>query len=95
MKNINAEILSLDFMKITNNETGVVTEMTKIMYRIDSDDSDVHVGGAIKECFKVGNHIEKLKPFCKVGKVSHIDIDLQDTKNGAKYVLTKIENVEL
>lgn len=95
MKNINAELLSLDLMSIKNEDTGEVTQMTKILYRIDSEDTDVHVGPAILECYKVGNYLEKLKQFCKIGKIVHLDIDTRPTKNGAKYVLTKVETVDL
>lgn len=95
MKNIIAEILTADKTNMTNEKTGEITTMTKIMYRIETADTEIHTGPAIFECYKVGDFVEKLKPFCKIGKVCHVDIDQRPTKNGSKFVLTKIENIEL
>lgn len=97
MKNVRGEILTLDLMELTNEKTGVVSEMTKIMYRIDTDgvEEKRHSGAGILECYRQGNYVEKLKAFTKIGKISQIDIELRPTKNGSKYVITKVDAVEL
>jgi len=78
---------------ITDEKTGVVTELTKIVYATKMSSNDNIVGCAVLENYKVGNHLEKIKSF--IMKNVTAVIEEKATKNGSKYVIQKINNVEL
>jgi hypothetical protein len=78
---------------ITNEKTGVVTELTKIVYAVKMNNNENIVGNAVLENYKVGNLLEKIKPF--VMKNVNAVIEEKATKNGSKYVIQKLNNVEI
>lgn len=93
MSNAKILILNADLMNFKNDNTGEISDMTRINYCIDCDSSDEHVGPAILQCFKRGNVIETIKPFCKREVTAEISVVPQ--KNGFKYILSSINGKSL
>ena len=93
MKKIQSTIINASLSQITNESTGVVSDMTKITYTIKREDTDVLLGPAMLECYKIGNYIDKLKG--NIMKPVEIELEEKPTKNGVKYVITKVNNIQL
>jgi len=99
---IKGNILYAELNEFTNQETGVVTEMTKICYTSEREDTDNFVGCAILEAYKPGNYLEELSVYMKtfnqngqlVKKLVEIDVKEQYTKNGVKFVVDKINDFD-
>jgi predicted RNase H-related nuclease YkuK (DUF458 family) len=83
----------MDVTKIKNEKNGEVRDMTKMIYAIPMSGTDNSVGPALLECYKVGNFIEKLKN--KIMIKTSAEIEERPTNNGCKFVIKKIDNVEL
>lgn len=96
MKKISSSIVQANLINITDSKTGVVTEMTRILYTVDRDDTDKTVGPATLESYKVGNHLSKIeKKTIKYKPRVELLIDELPTKNGVKFKLQAIDGVEL
>lgn len=93
MKKINSSIIQVDFMEIKDDKNGTVTDMTKIVYTVDRENTDRHVGPALLECYRQGNLLNKLKPY--VMQKSVIEIEERMTKKGSNYVVTKVNDVSI
>lgn len=93
MKKINSHILNASLSEIKNEKTGEITEMTKIVYTIERENTNKLIGPAMLECYKVGNYLETLSKY--VMKPVQIDLEERPVKNGCKYVITKVNNQEL
>lgn len=93
MKKMQSTIINASLSSITNEKTGEVSSMTKITYTVKREDTDIMVGPAILECYKIGNFLEKIKG--NIMKLVEIELDEKPTKNGVKYVITKVNNVQL
>lgn len=93
MKKIQTIILGASLSNITNEKTGEVKPLTKIMYTVDRDNTEKLIGPALLECYKIGNHMDKISKY--IMRSVTIEIDEIPTKNGSKYSITKIDNIEL
>lgn len=93
MKNANIMIINAQLTKFNNNTTGEITEMTKVTYAIPMSHTENFVGNAVLECYKRGNSLKQIEEYI-MQKVS-ATIEERPTKNGSKYVLTKINNKEI
>lgn len=99
---VKGNILYAELNSFTDKETGVVTEMTKICYTTEVEDSKNFVGCAVLEAYKPGNYIEELsiytKPVVHNGQAfkTLVDIDLKEQyiKNGVKFVVERINNFD-
>lgn len=95
---VKGNILYAELNSFTDKETGVVTEMTKICYTTEVDDSKNFVGCAVLEAYKPGNYLEELSAYTK--SILHngqtfkplVDIELKEQyiKNGVKFVVERI-----
>ncbi len=103
MSKINGIILCAELVKMTNKETGEVSEMTKINYTIDVNSTDERVGCGIMECYIRGNKVKALEPYTKVSNMNGknvrvmLDIELEErlTKNSKKLYVSKIGDLSL
>ncbi len=93
MKRIQSHIISASLSEIKNDKTGEITEMTKIIYTMERENTDRLVGPAMLECYKVGNYLESIAKY--IMKPIQVDLEERPVKNGCKYVITKINNQEL
>lgn len=99
---IKGNLLYAELNSFTDKETGVVTEMTKICYTAELEDSDNHVGCAVLEAYKPGNYLEELSPYTKpinsngqlVKRFVDIDVREQYQKNGVKYIVERINDFD-
>ena len=97
---MNGCILYADLMNMTNKDTGEVTQMTKIVYTVDLEDTDKHVGVGMLECYLPGNKLNVLNQFTKrielQGKqymqVCSLEFETRLIKNGQKLYIKKINN---
>ena len=87
MKRIQSHIISASLSEIKNDKTGEITEMTKIIYTMERENT------AMLECYKVGNYLESIAKY--IMKPIQVDLEERPVKNGCKYVITKINNQEL
>lgn len=96
-------ILYADLVRINNNTTGEVREMTKILYTTEIDNSSEHVGAGILECYINGNKLQAIEPFTKVIEIQgkkvrplyELEIEERLIKNGKKMYVSKVNNVSL
>lgn len=99
---VKSNILFADLNEFTDDKTGVVTEMTKIVYTVERENTDKAVGVAMLEAYKPGNFLKELEPFTCATNVNgrlarllvDLEIDKQYTKNGEKYILKKINDFD-
>lgn len=93
MKKLQSTIINANLSKLVNEKTGEFIDMTKIIYTVSRENTDSFVGPAMLECYRVGNYIEKIKPY--VMKPVELELDEKPLKNGVKYVISKINNTVL
>lgn len=96
MKKINSSIIQANLVNVTDKEKGTVTEMTRILYTIDRDDTDKTVGPATLETYKIGNYLSKVeKKTIKYKPRVELSIEEQPIKNGVKFKIQAIDGIEL
>ncbi len=103
MKKIKGNIIYAELSKMTNEKTGEVKDMTKILYTMEIENTDKHVGNATMECYRMGDYLKKLEPFTQLtnlnGKmvlpVVELEIEERPIKNGAKFVISKVNDIVL
>lgn len=93
MKKIETTIIRADLSQIVNEKTGEVKDMTKFLYTVDMENTENSEGPALLECYKIGNYIPKIKG--KTMKKCIAEIEERPIKNGSKYIIKKIDNMEL
>lgn len=89
-------LLDTELMTFTNKDTGVVREMTKMHYAVKIEDKTK--SNSILKCTRQGNLIAKLDKYMLDinNPKSHIAvIEKRATEDGAKYVITKIDDEEI
>lgn len=99
---LKSNILYSELSNFTNEKTGEVVEMTKIVYTAEREPSENAVGVAILEAYKPGNYLKELEPYTLpvnangklVKMLVDLEIDKQYTKNGEKYVVKKINDFD-
>lgn len=106
MKNenvMNGCILYADLVNMTNKDTGVVSQMTKIVYTVDIENTDKHCGVGMLECYLSGNKLKTIEQFTKQNEISGkrylqvypIAFETRLIKNGQKLYIKKINNIEI
>lgn len=99
---LKSNILYAELNEFTDNTTGVVTQMTKIVYTIEREATEKAVGCAILEAYKPGNFLKELERYTLPSKLMgketrelvNLEIDKQYTKNGEKYVVKKVNDFD-
>lgn len=92
-RKIKSNIISANLTNIKNEQTGEVTQLTRIQYLIDREDTDILLGSSLLESYKVGNFISKLKG--KTNTPVMLEVDEVPTKNGIKFKLASVDGVKL
>lgn len=92
-KKFNCYFINATLSTIKNENSGEVVYLTRFTFAIPKDNSTYSVGGAILELYKQGDYIDKVKD--KTLKNVSILVDEKLTKNGTKFSLTSIDNLEL
>ena len=103
MKKIYGNILNANLIEMTNNETGVVTTMTKILYTTEIDSSDKQIGTGILECYVKGDKLSILEKFTKLVELNvkkyrplhESELEEKFIKTGTKLYVSKIGDVSL
>lgn len=94
MKQAMITLINGELVNFKNSATGAYDkEMTKLNYAINMANTDKTVGYAILSCYKQGNLLKKIEPY--IMKQVSAAIEERPTENGSKYVITKVNNIEL
>ena len=93
MKDALITIINSDLVYFKDNEGKYTKEMTKINYAINMARNDKVVGPAVLHCYKSGNVLKKIEPYCL--KAVKAQIEERPTENGSRYVISKINEIEL
>lgn len=93
MKKARITILNMEKAKFTNDKTGEVSYMTKIMYAIPMANTEKLKGQAILRCYCNGEAFDKLEKFIMIPSAA--EIEERATVDGAKYYLTQIADVKV
>lgn len=86
-------LICADYYGFGDEKTGEYVELTKIKYTTKCEDSDSHVGDSILECSYKGNIVNKFKGLC--GKNVVLEIKEQNLKNGVKFIVSKVNEVNI
>ena len=100
---IKSNILYAELNEFTDKETGTVNEMTKIVYTVEREESEKAIGCVTLESYKSGNHLKEIEPYVGLTNISgrmvrvpvELELEEQFTKNGKKFVLKKINDLEI
>lgn len=100
MKKIKGQIIYAELNQFTDNNTGVVKEMTKVLYTVNVENSATHVGSGLLECYLSGDFIKKLEEYTKtivingkeVRPIYDIELEERFIKNGSKLYISKIND---
>ncbi len=100
---MNGCILYADLMNMTNQTTGEVSQMTKVVYTVDIENTDKHSGVGMLECYLQGNKLKILEQFTKQVEISGkkylqvypLVFETRFIKNGQKLYIKKINNVDI
>lgn len=92
-RKVKSILINANLVDITNEKTGEVSHLTKFTYAVSKSNNDYSVGGALLECYRSGNLLEKVN--ARTMKECILEIEEKPTKNGSKYILRKIDNLEL
>ncbi len=97
MIKIKSKIINVSLNEFTNKETGEITEMTKVTYIHPRENTDVFVGPATLECYKVGNYIDLLKDktIDKYDRTVELELEEEFTKNGIKFRIISVDQKKL
>lgn len=100
---MNGCILYADLMNMTNQTTGEVTQMTKVVYTVDIENTDKHIGNGLLECYLQGNKLKVLEQFTraveiqgkKYRQIYPLEFETRLIKNGQKLYIKKINSIEI
>lgn len=96
MRKLKSSIIQCNLVNVKNDTTGEVTEMTRILYTMDREDTEKVVGPATVECYKVGNFVKKIEKLTiKYAPRVELEIEEKPLKNGVKFVINSINGVVL
>ena len=93
MKQARITIINASVSSIKDKRTNTTNELTKICYSVERTNTDKMIGQAILTCYRQGNLLKKLEPYTMKSTMAHIREDFLE--NGNKWVLVKVDNVEL
>lgn len=93
MKDALITIINSELTLFKDSEGKFTREMTKINYAINMARTDRNVGPAILSCYKSGNLLKKIEPYCL--KATKAQIEERPTENGSRYVISKLNDIEL
>lgn len=93
MKNVIITIINGELTYFKDSDGKYTKEMTKINYAIELTNTDRTIGRAILSCYKQGNLFKKIENC--IMKPVPATIEERATENGAKYVITKLNNQEI
>lgn len=99
---IKSNILYAELNQFADKDSGVVNEMTKIVYTVEREASEKAVGCITMETYKPGNYLKELEPFTSllnqngrmVRPLVELDIEEQFIKNGKKFVVKSINDFD-
>ena len=94
MRKIDIQVIRCDLLHIKNDSTGEITDMTKITYLTKMEPTELSRGYAILESYRRGNYMNQVSPFLDK-KITTAEMSEKPLKNGVKYVITKLDNVDL
>ena len=94
-QNIKAQgfLINMSPIKITNDKTGEITELTKIEYCVQAPTTEYFKGGALLTAYTNGKAFDILDKYL-FNKVN-IELEQRPTNNGVKFYIVSINDNKL
>ena len=89
---VNIIIYNLYRAKFQNKDTGEIRYMTRVCYLLDEEPTDDTVGASAMICYVNSESFNKLRN--KLMKPVKAIIHQRLEKNGAKFIITKIDDIK-
>ena len=86
-------LLNMSPIKITNEKTGEITELTKIEYAVQAPTTDYFKGGAVMTAYSNNKAYESLDKFL-FNKVT-FELEQRPTSNGVKFYILSVNDNKL